>query len=364
MGTIVGAGYLGIPYAVSRIGFWWGIGLIFALGGLLMLQFFAVAEISLRTHAKHQIAGYVSKYLGRRWRRAIDALIILEAYGALLAYLVGEGQVLSSLFGGSPQLMSLMFFLVTSFAVYAGLKFIERAELALTIVMAIVIVAIAAISWSSFNSESINVGYGGNILSAYGVIFFAFLGGAAIPEMRLALIGLEKKLPKAIVIGTVIPIIVYLLFTAAVLGVTGASTTEIATVGLGDRLGRTVDIIGNALAAVTMTTAFLGLALALKETFRFDMRFRRDHAFILTLVGPIALLLLGLNNFIEILLIVGAVFGGLQGIIVVLTWWQAKLHGDRKPEFSLAHSRLIGYTLMSVFFVGLVYTLLHVGGTV
>jgi amino acid permease len=65
------------------------------------------------------------------------------------------------------------------------------------------------------------------VLIPYGVILFAFLGAAAVPEMEQELIRNRKLMKKAIIIGVLIPIISYLLFAVAVVGVTGLATSEL-----------------------------------------------------------------------------------------------------------------------------------------
>lgn len=362
VGAVVGAGFLGIPFVVAHTGFTVGLLLILIVGLLVMIEYLAVTEITLRTHAKHQIGGYISKYLGHRWRRIVEALIILEGYGVMLAYLVGEGRVLSAVFGGNQLWYSLAFLAVIAFLLFYGLRLVERVELLLTMLMMIGIVLLVSLSTGSIDPLEYSFSDYSYILPAYGVILFSFLGVNAIPEMRLATNGKERILPKAVIAGTLIPMIVYVLFTGTVVGVTGMHTSEIATVGLGEKLGSTVMIVGNLLAAITMTTAFLALGLSLKETYRYDLKFHKNQAFFLTILGPLVLLVLGVNSFIEILLFVGAVFGGLKGIILVLTWWKAAKHGDRKPEFVLNHKHMFGWALILVFTVGVVYTLLDIGG--
>ncbi|PIR97296.1 MAG: hypothetical protein COT91_02060 [Candidatus Doudnabacteria bacterium CG10_big_fil_rev_8_21_14_0_10_41_10] len=363
-GAVVGAGYLGIPFVVSRIGFPLGVLLIVAIGLIVMVQYLALTEITLRTKGKHQIAGYVEKYLGKRTARVVEAFFVLEIYGVMLAFLIGEGRVLFAVFGGEPMVYSLIFFVITAIIIFYGLKLIEHIEFLLTLVIMTLIAGIAFFSWSSIRFENLEVSEISGIVSAYGVILFAFLGAAVIPEIRQALKGREKMFSKTVVVGALIPIVLYIVFTFAVLGVTGSQTTEIATIGLGEALGKWAIVAGNLLAALTMTAGFLTGALALKEVFWFDMKLKKPLAFSLTMIGPFILLLAGIKSFIEILFIVGAVFGGLQGIILVLTWWTATKHGDRKPEFVLHHKRLTGTVLIAVFVFGFVYTLLHITGRV
>ncbi|MCL5435625.1 MAG: amino acid transporter, partial [Patescibacteria group bacterium] len=49
VGSVVGAGYLGIPYVIAHLGMPLGIVVICAVGILVLLQFLSIAEVSLRT---------------------------------------------------------------------------------------------------------------------------------------------------------------------------------------------------------------------------------------------------------------------------------------------------------------------------
>lgn len=362
VGSVVGAGYLGIPYVVARLGMPLGALVIFAVGVLVLLQFLSIAEVSLRTQEPHQLVGYVGKYLGPVWRRWVFFGLIFETYGVMAAFIVAEGQVLAAIFGGSAFGFSLLFFFLAAIIAYFGLRLIAKLDLLLTLSAAAVIIILAFASWSYINFENFLVTDLSGLLPAYGVVLFSFLGVAAVPQMRLALAGREKKFFRAVVVGSLIPMALYLLFTFAVLGVTGSRTTAIATIGLGQALGPIVLVIGNLLAALTMTTSFLGGALTLKETFVYDFRFRHIEAWLLTVTVPIILFVFGLRNFIGIISFVGAVLGGGLGVALVLTWWRAEKLGDRRPEFSLPHKKFFGSLLIAVFLLGIIYTLINFAG--
>lgn len=359
VGTIVGAGFLGIPYVVSKIGYPLGVLLIVGIGSLITLQFLMIAEITLRTRKKHQIGGYIERYLGPAWRKVAYLVVILESYGALLAYIVGAGQVLGSLFGQPELILRYVFFAAVATAAYFGLRLIERLDLVLTLLVVTAVVLICFFSWSALRVEHLATTSARGLLQAYGVILFSFLGATAVPEAREALVGQERRFPYAIVMACLIPIALYSVFTAAVLGVTGAETSEIATVGLGQRLGPVVLVTGNLLALLTMTTAFFGLSLAIIETYSYDLKFSRNQAWLLTMLVPF-ILSLGFYSFIKILLVVGALFGGLLGIILVATSLRAEHLGDRQPEFVLPHKRVIGAILCAVFILGIVYSIWNV----
>ncbi len=359
VGSVVGAGYLGIPYVVSRVGLPVGLILIVGVGLLVLVQFLGVGEMTLRTSGRHQLVGYVGRYLGENWQKFALFVIVFETYGVLTAFIVAEGQVLAALFGGPAFFYSLLFFAVMSVIVYFGLRLVERVDLLLTLLAGAVVIGLAFMGWSRIRfAEFMQTDWSG-LLPAYGVVLFSFLGVAAVPQMRMALFGRERLLLRAIVVGCLIPIALYILFTIAVLGVSGSSVTQIATIGLGQILGPAVMIVGNALAALTMTTAYLGGALALKQTFLYDYHYRHVEAWLLTITVPIALFTFGLHNFIGIISFVGAVLGGLLGIILVLAWWRAVKSGDRQPEYSVSGKKFLGGALVAVFLLGIVYSLIH-----
>ena len=96
-----------------------------------------------------------------------------------------------------------------------------------------------------------------NLLLPYGVVFFALLGTSSIPELRVILQKETKKLRTAILLGTILPILIYAFFAVCVVGVTGAATTDVATIGLGESLGIAALYLGNIFAILAMASSFV-----------------------------------------------------------------------------------------------------------
>ena len=96
VGYIIGAGMLGIPFAVARSGFLTGLITIIGLGiGVMFLNLY-LGEIILRTKGEHQLTGYAEKYLGNTGKILMIFVMIFGVYGALVAYILKEGQFLQS----------------------------------------------------------------------------------------------------------------------------------------------------------------------------------------------------------------------------------------------------------------------------
>ena len=55
-------------------------------------------------------------------------MMFFGIYGALIAYIIGEGQSIAAILGGNPLIFSLIFFAIVSILVYLGLKTVVRSE--------------------------------------------------------------------------------------------------------------------------------------------------------------------------------------------------------------------------------------------
>jgi len=356
-GTIIGAGVLGIPYVVHKSGFLTGALAIIIIGIALIFLHLYLGEISLRTKGIHQLTGYAELYLGKWGKGLMVVSMLVGIYGALIAYLIGEGAALNAVFGIDTTLASVLFFIVMSILVFIGLKVIKKSELWLNIVMITLILLIIALSLNKVDLTSLNSFSFTKLLVPYGVILFAFLGTAAIPELKEILNKERKKLKNAIILGSMIPLVLYLAFTLVVVGVGGVK--EIATVGLGEMVGSYMVILGNIFAVLTMATSFLALALALKWVYQYDYKINKHLAWGLTCFIPLGLALAKIGSFVQVLGIAGSVAGGIAGILIVLMHHKSKRLGQRKPEYSLKTSWML-YSLLTVLFLGgIVYTFLN-----
>jgi amino acid permease len=361
IGTTIGAGILGIPYVVSKSGFLIGLAHILLIGTIIIILNLYLGEITLRTKKAHQLCGLANKYIGSIGGKIMAAMMMLGIYGAMIAYMIGVGDALNTIFPNvSSVLFSICFFVIVAAAIYIGLDAIERSELfmsAIVVLLAGIIIAVSVFS-GKFSLSNLSEIHTGSFFVPFGVVLFAFLGITAVPEMREEIGKQTKKLKKAIIIGGLVPLAIYALFAFAVVGISDGSVGEVATLHLGQMLGRGVGIFANLFAVFAMSMAFLALGLALKEMYCYDYRIRKTSAWILTCAIPLAAFLLaaliGINSFIAVLSIVGVFSGGIQGILIALMHRNAKSKGDRKPEYSLHDSKALSYIIMGIFAIGII----------
>src|SRR3989344_5504492 len=91
IGTTIGAGFLAIPYAIAKSGFFVGLFYLVFLGLVILYLNLALGEIGLRTQGQHQLTGYAQRYLGKWGKRLMFFSMIFGIYAAILAYLTGVG---------------------------------------------------------------------------------------------------------------------------------------------------------------------------------------------------------------------------------------------------------------------------------
>lgn len=355
-GTAIGAGFLGVPGVVAKSGFLIGALHIIALGLIMMFINLCMGEVSLRTKGNHQLPGYAKKYLGKIGAGKMFFAMIFGIYTALAAYIIGEGQSLSFMIFGTMKyslIIGIAFFVVMTALIYTGIIALKKGE-TIGLIAVISIVALISIFFiPKINMDNLSYGTNGvmNSFIPFGVVLFSFLAFSVMPELEKELKGNERLMKRAIIIGSAIPIILYLLFSFVTVGFAGKATPEIATF----IFGRMPTI----LAVFTMFTAFFALSMAMRDMYILDMKLKKNMAVMLTCFVPFILFLIiarfGGATFSRLLELSGVISGGFSGVAIMLMLMKAKKMGDRKPEYSMPINWIIISLIALLFLFGIAY---------
>jgi amino acid permease len=152
----------------------------------------------------------------------------------------------------------------------------------------------------------------------YGVWLFALGGFASIPEARDIMKGATlADFKKVIVWSLLLSSLFYLIFIAAVLGVSGAATTEDALTGLVGRNGHIVILIGSLIGLIAVFTSYIALAADLQNIYIFDYGRSRFFSWLLAALAAPVLFVSGLTGLSKVLEVTGAVGLGVFGIFVI-----------------------------------------------
>ena len=358
-GTIIGAGILGIPYVFAQSGFLSGLFWLIVLGGVMIFMNLTLSEITLRTKGKHQLSGYAEKYLGHWGKCAMFFAMLFGIYSALLAYLIGEGESLSRLLPGNinPIFFGIAFWLIMTLFLREGLRGLKKLETwgvlgIIILILGIFVKFIPQIQPS--NLLTFNVP---NFALPIGVIMFALLGFTSIPELRQEIKGQEKLFKKAIIVGTLIPIFLYILFSSVFVGILGKGVTEVATLSFGPL----ITILG----IFTMLTSYFVLSYSIRDTFKYDFKTSRNINFFFTSLVPLILYIIvssfGIFGFVSILGIGGVISGGLTGVLILLISKKAKrrTRNGKDPEIEMPITWPVIILLVFIFISGIILEFAH-----
>ncbi|MFH1642935.1 MAG: aromatic amino acid transport family protein [Nanoarchaeota archaeon] len=367
VGFIIGAGILGIPYVINKSGLIIGIINIIIIGMVMMIVNLFYGEVVLRTKGYHQITGHAKKYLGNRGKIIMFFCVIFGMYGSMIAYTIKQGEflhtLLSGIFGGNVITYSILFFLALHLIIYKGINLIKKFELFMVLLIFLICLTFFAVSFKQINLANLQLFSTANWYLPYGVVLFAFMGLASIPELKEELKNNWQQLKKAIIIGSALPIIIYSLFAVFVIGITGNNTTDGAIIGLASSLSGSILIICIIFGMLTIATSFIGVGLALKDIFHRDLEISRQNSTLLITMIPLFALTTIMtikikNPFFRIIDVTGKISYGIIGILVVLMYVKAKKMGDRKLEYEIQSGKTVRYIIISIFVIGILSGLL------
>jgi amino acid permease len=361
VGSMVGVGIFGLPYAFAQAGFWPGMSLLILIGFSTLLIDLMYGEVILRTHEKHLLLGYARFYLGPVFQKLLFFSSVLLGYVGLLAYIIIAGDFLNTLlspfFYAPAATYSILFAIVLSLAALRGVKSVSHIELFFS---GLFVAVMGLILFAGFHAiQPVNfLGFDrSHVALPYGILLFAFGGLMAVPLQRQILAGEERKLRSAIGFALFFSALLYIVFTTVVVGVSGSGTTPDAVSGLYQFLGSKITILSSLFGIFAITTSFLMVATALIGTFHLDFKVKKHNAWLLAVIPPFVLFLAGIRTFVGIISLAGGVALALEQILIVFLYAKAKSKGDRIPEYSLNIPTWLLYILIGVFSVGIIYFL-------
>ena len=358
VGTIIGAGIIGVPYVFSQSGFLTATSVLFLVGFALFFVRLMLGEIIMRTKGIYQLTGYTKIYLGSFFQNLQAFVLIISLFGTLLAYMVSQGDVLSALLGGSSTLWTLVFYLSFSFLVIYGIDIVKRSEFIMIVAIFFIMVILGVYSAPGINLSFLGHFKPDEFLLPFGVVMFACAGLVSVPAAWRVVkkSGREDVFKSVLIWGGVIPILVYLTFAFLVVGVTGPETSDVATVSLGKVIGPHMVIIGNVFSFFTVATSFLTIALSQQDIFHRDYGITRPVSSALVVVVPLILFALEIRDFITIISFVGSFMVGVNGLLAVWLFWKARKYGELEPEFTIPSwlAAPMSAFLVCVFTIGIV----------
>lgn len=282
-GTAIGAGMLALPVATAAGGFFPSI-LIYLLCYVFMLVTgLFVAELCLKSTKETNLISIASNYMGKWGRYVTWALYLFLFYTLTVAYITAGGLLVSQVTGFS-QILSMTFFtLALGLVVFLGTAIVDRCNLFLIAGLVISYIAFLFYSWSHIEpTRLLHIAWPKAFL-ALPVIFTSFSYQGTVPSLVTYLQRDPKKIRWAIIIGTSVVFVFYLLFQFFILGsiplegllqAKDEGNTAISPLAmLSGREG--AYLFGQFFSFFAVTTSFLGVTLGLFDFFSDGLQLRK-----------------------------------------------------------------------------------------
>lgn len=285
---------LGLPKVLAPLGFFWGPVALFITAYLLAMTAVMLVEAFYLTNPRYHYFDLVSHYFGRLG--VVFLLAVLYAgYGALVAYISGLGQAVSSFAGGDPSFWSFAAWAVLSALVLFGLRLSGPAGESMNVF--VILLVATMFLWAVPEMEPYSSRFDlSAFAAALGVAVFGFSSHFVIPEIVQGVRNMNKTI-LAILFSFSIVFIVYTLFSLSIIGVAGPEVTEIGTLVLLESLGRDLSFIAVLFPLLTITTSYTGTGAAQRDILQ-EVVGNRALAWSLAVAPPVVLYVLGNGAFL------------------------------------------------------------------
>jgi amino acid permease len=364
-GTIIGVGFLTLPFITAKVGILTMLFYFLALGTVVLIVHLLFARVVAKTKGFHRLPGYAKIYLGKPGEIIASISSILGLTGALLAYLVVGGGFISALplpfLGGNVLFSVLLFFSFGAVLIYFGIKPIAKVQvfaffLFIVVLFYLLIQGLPFLEPKNlFNFQPIY------LFLPYGAILFSLWGAALVPEVTEILGGKNKqeKAKKAIFWAIFLSALVYLFFIILVTGIAGELTTKDAISGLRYFFPDRVLVLIFFFGILACFTSFIALGLTLKKIFWYDFKIEKNIAWFVACFLPLFLYFLGLRDFIKIVGVVGGIMLGIEGLLIVLMSLKIKEKQGEETKSNFYSTKFFLFFLIFIFFLGIVYKIIH-----
>ncbi|BCD89937.1 amino acid transporter [Francisella halioticida] len=322
-GTAVGAGMLGIPFAVAAVGFNYAVMALFLVWIIMYATALLIIEANISQPLGTDMDSIVSNILGKPGRVLNLVFYLLLLYSLLTAYIFMGGQLFKTYVFSWVELENIniakvLFCLVFGFFIYKGIRVVFRVNeifLSLKILAFVLFISFVAPSIQASLLEGGSLG-GGYVLFAIPILVTSFGFHIVIPAIRNYFEN-DKVFKRTIAIGAFTPLLIYLVWVVATLGTISLygqggfvelSETGKTLAAAYDKLGQNSSLIFIKLFEnFAIITSFLGVALALfsfnRDLYSIDTekKIKKLLVLVITLVPPLIFAIYFVNSFIAAL---------------------------------------------------------------
>jgi len=356
-GISIGVGMLALPVATAEAGFIPSL-FIYALCWLFMLcTGLLILEVSIWMPKDSNLISMAKHLLGKWGKRACWVLYLYLFSCLMIAHIAGAGNIVEQLSRGSLPFWAgtVLYVILFSPVVYLGTLWVDRINLLLIVGILVTYLVFAGSSFQYIDFSLLSrIGWS-KAFFALPVVFTAFGYQSLIPTLMTYMNRNVKKVRLAIILGTAIPFVIYVVWELMILGIVpleGPGGLRVAfqqgqnaVTPLGIYLHAPFLLsVGRIFAFFALTTSYMGIAIAFVDFLADGLKVPKEgwHKLgLCTLIFgiPTIISLIDPSIFLQALSFAGG-FGValLLGAMPILMVWAGRYYLGH----SLAHQQLPG----------------------
>ncbi len=271
-GTMIGVGMLALPVATGPGGFLPAIAIYLLCWVFMLCTGLLLLEVCSWMPKDANLISMAHKLMGPFGKNLCWIVYLFLFISVMIAHIAGGGNIVSEISGGilPPWLSMILYVLVFSPVIYLGTRSVDRLNLTLMVGVAISYFLFVFVSYDHVDLKLLTYTDWPKALIALPILFTAFTYQVIIPSLMTYMDRDVKKVRRCIILGTSIPLVIYLIWELLILGIVPTADL-IAASKLGHNAvmplkqfieSSSLFAIGKAFAFFTMTTSYIALSLA------------------------------------------------------------------------------------------------------
>lgn len=376
-GTCIGGGVLALPVLTSMGGFIPSLTIYLLCWAFMACTGMLYLEVTHWMDGESNIVSMAEKTLGSLGKAFTWAIYLFFFYCLTVAYVVGCGNLMSQILPIPEWAGSIVFVAIFAPFVFSGAGAVGKLNLFLMIGLGISYFSFIFMGYELVNVEFLTQKNWSLSILALPVVFAAFGYQGIIPTLSTYMNRDINKTRLAILMGSFLPLISYVIWQWLILGIVPAygegglveamQHGQNAVQPLKNFINNpNVYILGQFFAFFALTTSFFGVTLALKDFLADGLKIEKDikgNWLLSTIVflPPLAVAVINPGIFLKALGLAGG-FGSalLLGLLPILMVWSGRYRLKLPRHITIPGGRLLLLLLIAFVLFEISFELKHI----
>lgn len=286
VGTSIGAGMLALPLAAAQLGFFGSLVLLFACWFVMTTGALYIVEANLWLPQRCHLISMAGATIGPLGQIIAWINFLLLPYSLMCAYMAGGSDLLRNLFAAAginfPNTLTMLAFtIVLGTIVCLGMRAVDHVNRVLMTIKLGAYFLLVGLLMPFIQTDKLLTWpvENASLSTAIMVCMTSFGFAALVPSLRVYFSGDVRRLKQAVILGSLVPLICYILWDMVIMGIIPLNGPEglIAILESQGEASGLVNAVDNIVArpavtffvklftSISVVTSFLGVSMSLAD---------------------------------------------------------------------------------------------------